>query len=159
MHVERFSLIDQSAVISSILKHDRKHNNYKIALVRAINDVLLLSYPNIKNFGADVAIPLRALAEFWLAYYWPFADSGRPLLQGVKPPARSNMSFRQSLTTFRDLWQTATGLQARPADGFFIINEFCVPRRRDSYDSGLLRAYRTSITEMANAIRGANLTE
>ena len=101
-------MFDQSAVISSILKHDRKQSSYKIALVRAINDVVL-SYPDIENFGADVAIPLRTLAEFWLAYYWPFTDSGHPLLQGVKPTARSDMSFRQSLTAFRDPWQATTG--------------------------------------------------
>lgn len=58
-------------VISSILKHDSKQTSYKIALVRAINDIAL-SYPDIRNDEHDVAIPIRFLAEFWVACYYPF---------------------------------------------------------------------------------------
>jgi hypothetical protein len=46
--------------LATILKHDTKTTSYKIALLRAINDVVLL-YPNIS--GQDVAVPLTRLAE------------------------------------------------------------------------------------------------
>jgi len=83
------------------VRADRKQNSDKIALVRAINDVVL-SFPDLEHAGPGIAFPLRILAEFWLAYYWPFVDSAQPCLQGVKPQGRSDMAFRQSLTAFRD---------------------------------------------------------
>jgi hypothetical protein len=57
-----------SKIISTILKHDTKATSYKIALLRAINDVVL-SFPDLRNLRADVAVPLRLLAQFWVAYY------------------------------------------------------------------------------------------
>ncbi|MBW4462157.1 MAG: hypothetical protein KME47_18235 [Nodosilinea sp. WJT8-NPBG4] len=50
-------------VISTILKHDKKVTSYKIALLRAINDVVL-TYPDLRTYEKDVAIPLKLLAEF-----------------------------------------------------------------------------------------------
>lgn len=52
-----------SKVISTILKHDRKVTSYKIALLRAINDVVL-SFPDVWAFQQDVAVPLRLLGEY-----------------------------------------------------------------------------------------------
>jgi len=49
--------------ISTILKHDRKINTYKIALIRAIND-LALSYPGLNLFKQDIAIPLQMIARY-----------------------------------------------------------------------------------------------
>ena len=49
-------------VLSTILKHDRKTNSYKIALLRAIGDVVL-AFPNLDTFGLNVAIPLRILSH------------------------------------------------------------------------------------------------
>ena len=69
-------------IITSILKHDRKVNSYKIALVRAINDVAL-NFPDLAAAGQSVAVPLKLLAELWLAYYWPFADPEAPILRGA----------------------------------------------------------------------------
>ncbi len=74
-------------VIGSILKHDRKVNSYKIALVRAVNDVVL-SYPDLVDVNLEVAVPLRRLAQQWLAYYWPFVDPGSPMFQGPRAKRR-----------------------------------------------------------------------
>lgn len=49
-------------LINSILKHDSKQNSYKIALLRAINDVIP-AYPDMLTRGQAVAIPLRVLAR------------------------------------------------------------------------------------------------
>ena len=49
-------------ILSSILKHDRKVNSYKIALLRSINDVVL-AFPGLDSAGRDVAIPLNLLAS------------------------------------------------------------------------------------------------
>jgi hypothetical protein len=39
-------MIATDRTISAILKHDRKVNSYKIALVRSINDVVL-AFPDV----------------------------------------------------------------------------------------------------------------
>ena len=69
------------STISAILRHDSKVTSYKIALLRAINDVVL-AYPDVPTRNETVAIPLRLLADRWIAYYWPFADPYAPILQG-----------------------------------------------------------------------------
>jgi hypothetical protein len=66
-------------VISTILRHDAKVTSYKIALLRAINDVVL-SFPDLRTYEQDVAAPLRLLAEFWVAYYWGFVQPVSPIL-------------------------------------------------------------------------------
>ncbi len=103
-------------VIGSILKHDKKVNSYKIALVRAVNDVVL-SYPDLEDANPDVAVPLRRLAQQWLAYYWPFMDPGCPVLQGARVKRRgvlsNDVSFRPALTRLRNVWKDQFG-PARP---------------------------------------------
>jgi hypothetical protein len=77
------SLFGVGEVISSILKHDRKQNTYKFALLRAINDTVF-SFPDMLGHGCDVAVPLRTLARYWVAYYWPFTNSAGPIYQGQR---------------------------------------------------------------------------
>ena len=56
-------LITSDKVISTILKHDSKVASYKIALLRAIDDGVL-TYPDLRTYQSDVAVPLKLLAEF-----------------------------------------------------------------------------------------------
>ena len=77
------SPITSNQVISTILKHDSKVTSYKIALLRAINDVVL-SFPGMNTFNKDVAVPLRVLAQQWVAYYFPFVDPNQPIFQGQR---------------------------------------------------------------------------
>src|SRR4051812_13293177 len=116
-----------SKVISTILKHDRRQTSYKLALVQAINDVML-SFPDLRTSDHPVAVPLRLLAEFWLAYYWPFCDEHTPILQGGRAAGKSDLKFRQALTALRREWQTSLGGVDSPADGFFLMSELRVPR-------------------------------
>ena len=48
-------------VISTTLKHDSKVTSYKLALLRAINDVVL-TYPELRTHQSDMAVPLKLLA-------------------------------------------------------------------------------------------------
>jgi hypothetical protein len=132
--------------LSTILKHDKKDSSYKIALLRAINDVVL-SFPDLRSHNKDVAIPLRVLSEFWIAYYWPFVDKGNPIMQ--RPSyARNDMAFRPELTKLRLEWEKFIDGSSRPSDGFYLINELRVERKRDSYPSTLLGAYEQTIKKM-----------
>ena len=114
------SLIEQAAtptlviaifpekIISTILKHDSKVTSYKIALLRAINDVVL-TYPDLRTYQLPVAIPLKQLAKFWVAYYWPFADPALPIRQGQQAKrdgkVRNDMAFRPALSAVRAQWE------------------------------------------------------
>jgi len=53
-------------LIATILKHDTKTTSYKLALVRALGD-LVLSVPDAAPRTQAVALPLRWLAELWVA--------------------------------------------------------------------------------------------
>ena len=68
-------------VLASILRRDAKQNTYKIALIRALND-LRLEYLDLES-DAGVVVPLRRLTEFWLAYY------SRRATRSFKGPAPS----------------------------------------------------------------------
>jgi hypothetical protein len=143
-------------VISTILKHDAKVTSYKIALLRAINDVVL-SFPDLEAFDRDIAVPLRELARFWIAYYWPFVKQSAPILQGPRARLgnglRNDMAFREELTVFRAQWENAWGATAKPSDGFLAINELRIPRKRRSYPSDLLEAYINAILAISKTIR------
>jgi hypothetical protein len=140
--------------VGSILRFDKKINTYKLALVRALNDVVL-SYPDLSGMGFDVCVPLRKLAEYWLAYYWPFVDPEDPIIQGPRATRggvlSNDMSFRPALTDLRSAWTEHYGT-ARPSDGFLLVAELRVPRIAASYPPQLQEAYRAALTAVAKAL-------
>ena len=140
--------------IGSILRFDKKVNTYKLALVRALNDVVL-SYPELYGRGLDVCVPLRKLGEYWLAYYWPFVDQQNPIIQGPRATRRgvlgNDMSFRPALTSLRSAWTEHFG-SARPSDGFLLVAELRVPRIAAGYPQQLQRAYRVALTAVTKAL-------
>ncbi len=142
-------------VISTILKHDAKVTSYKIALLRAINDVAL-NFPDLRNVERDVAVPLRILAQFWVAYYWSFVKSDESILQGQRSPQgnqlRNDMAFRPQLTELRQEWERVIGGVSRPSDGFFLINELRVPRKYQNYPKSLHQAYSKALTAISKTL-------
>lgn len=149
------TLVEPGKVISTILKHDAKVTSYKIALLRAINDIAL-SFPNLSNGNQNIAIPLRMLAEFWVAYYWPFVRANNPIVQGQKAKRgdkqSNDMAFRPYLTTLRSFWEKEIEIVARPSDGFFLINELRIPRKRTLYSSELLSAYNRTLDSISKTM-------
>ena len=143
--------------ISSILRHDRKQNTYKIALLRAINDVVT-GFPDLTAARRDVAVPLRALAARWVAYFWPFADPAAPVMQGRRASRDgalgNDVAFRPDLEALRAEWGAANGA-ATHADGFFLVDAMRVPRRRAQFSPALIRACDATFTKVARTI-GAN---
>lgn len=144
-----------SKIISSILKHDSKQTSYKIALVRAINDIAL-SYPEMNFPDRDIAVPLRLIAEFWLAYYYPFVDPVNPIYQGARATRAgklsNDISFRHAITHFRELWQHHYGGIRNPADGFYAINELRLPRNQATYPPDLHAAYISAVKAIARTV-------
>ncbi|MCS7031898.1 MAG: HNH endonuclease [Gloeomargarita sp. SKYG116] len=143
--------MDAGQVISTILKHDKKVTSYKLALLRAINDVVL-AFPDLHRFRQDVAIPLRVLAEFWVAYYWPFVDAAQPIWQGQRAQSQNDLRFRPHLTRLREAWEQEIQAPARPADGFVLVNDLRISRKRDTYSPQFLDLYQQAIKEITRAI-------
>jgi hypothetical protein len=156
-HDEQLRVADNAAsrTIATILRHDARVTSYKLALIRAINDVVL-SFPDAGTHDQPVAIPLRILAEYWVAYYWPFVDPRAPISQGPHSRRRgvlaSDMAFRPALATLRQAWQEIVGETVRPSDGFFLINEFRVARRRAGYPPAVREAFTRAVTTVARSI-------
>jgi hypothetical protein len=134
-------------LIATILKHDTKTTSYKIALLRALNDIAL-AYPGITG---HVAVPLKRIAELWAAYYWPFMDETTPIYQGGRALRdgvwRNDISFRLVLTQLKSLYPGKS-----PSDGFFLLADMRTPRRREQYAPDLLRAYDESIRQIGQAV-------
>jgi hypothetical protein len=154
---EQLRVADNAAsrTIATILRHDARVTSYKLALVRAINDVVL-SFPDAGTHNQPVAIPLRILAEYWVAYYWPFVDSRAPISQGPRSlrngALANDMAFRPALAALRQAWQELVGEAVRPSDGFFLINEFRVARRRTGYPLALRQAFARAVGTVARSI-------
>ena len=147
--------MDAHQVISTILRHDRKQNSYKIALIRALGDVAL-EFSNLPVTGRGVAIPVRLLAEYWIAYYWPFASEDAPVWQGTRQEKESGLSqdvaFRPALTTLRAEWEASEG-SSRPSDGFFLIHEMRLERRKRIYRASLRAAYKGAWRAIKQSIK------
>lgn len=143
-------------VLSTILRHDAKTTSYKMALLRAIADVAL-SFPDLGSSDAAVAVPLTALAEFWIAYYWPFADAEEPIWQGARSQRgssmASDMAFRPPLTRLRCLWEQTIGVRSLPSDGYLVTNELRIPRKRKGYPQALVSAFDAALAATAKAVQ------
>jgi len=143
-------------LLATILKHDSKTTSYKFALLRALNDVVL-GHPDLALTGElPVAVPLTRLAEWWLAYYWSFADPARPVLQG-RPARRGeatghDMALRPALAQLRAAWQALVVGPGRAGDGYFLLTEMRTARRRAQYPAQLLTAYEQARKAAATAL-------
>ncbi|GAB3840291.1 HNH endonuclease domain-containing protein [Hymenobacter jeollabukensis] len=142
--------------LATVLKYDTKTTSYKIALLRAIND-LVLAYPDLTATGRDIAIPLRRVAELWIAYYWPFADEQQPIYQGARAErngiVRNDLSFRPALCQLRAQWQLTVHLSVRASDGFFLVSDMRTPRRRATYAPALQEAYDKAVSAIVTAVQ------
>lgn len=102
-------------------------------------------------------MPLSRLAELWVAYYWPFADTQYPIYQGARAVrdegTRNDIAFRPALTNLRSEWQQQVHLTPQAADGFFLLTEMRTPRRRATYSPALQQAYRQAVSATAKAIQ------
>jgi hypothetical protein len=144
--------MNAGTLIATILRHDRKTASYKIALIRSLND-LALGYAHLGETGMALAVPLRSLAMFWVAYYWPFISAAQPIQQGIHPANKQDISFRFALTQLRLAWEQLIGGNSLASDGFYLVGEFQSAHRRSNYPVVLIAAYDRAIRDIANAIQ------
>jgi phage repressor protein C with HTH and peptisase S24 domain/SAM-dependent methyltransferase len=101
--------------VESILNRDKKDATYKLALFRALADVAQTQY-NLAAYDLPgrVSIPIRALADRWLVYYWPLVASPTFIAQkyGECPGGAKPIAIRAPLRRLIDTFGEEGGLSA-----------------------------------------------
>ena len=63
--------------VASIINTDRKVATHKLALIRALCDIAMMSWASAAwESGGVVSVPLAMVAERWVRYYWPLMRAG-----------------------------------------------------------------------------------
>jgi len=149
--IQEYSDMNAGTLIATILRHDKKVASYKNALIRSVNDVVL-GFPHIGQQANAIAIPLRTLARFWVAYYWTFMDQMTIILQAQKSTGKEDLSFRPALTDLRKEWESVVGL-SRPADGYFLVGEYLSKARWMHYPPVLYHAFSVAVLGIVDALQ------
>jgi len=134
--------IDQLA--SVLGKGEKKYATYKLALLRALND-LAATQPHVARWREDgrVAIPANAIAELWIRYYWPLLSGPLfvPQMQGDQRERQHTFKFASELIHLIEAYRGRNGL-----DGFEIA---CVEGSLGSSAS----LHKTTLQKIRQAIR------
>lgn len=88
--VEPSARLRQHAIdrIESILNADRKVATYKLALIRALCDVVLTAWSQAQwEPNGKVSVALEEVTRRWIWYYWPFVES-RQMMPQINGEAR-----------------------------------------------------------------------
>lgn len=102
--------IDQ---VEIVLTRDKKTATYKLALIRALSEIAITEYKSARwlNDGM-VGVPLSAVAEKWLYYYWPIFESNTfiPQIRGEDIDCNKPVAFRASLAQLMQQYKKRGGL-------------------------------------------------
>jgi len=99
--------------VESVLTRDRKTATYKLALIRALSEIALTEFKLAKWLpGGKVEIPISAIAEKWLYYYWPLFESSTfiPQARGEKIICSKPVAFRALFGELIDHYRKIGGL-------------------------------------------------
>lgn len=125
------------------------------SLARALSDVVL-AYPDLRHTGRPIAVPLRLLAESWIAYFWPFVAPDGEVLQEPRSlrdgRCRNDMGFRPQLRELRRAWKAVHG-PSGAAGGWLLVEHLRVQRRHASYDATFVMRYRATLRQVATSLR------
>jgi hypothetical protein len=86
--------------IEGVLRGDRKVATYKLALLRALTDIATTQARRVRWRGdGRVAVPIDAVAELWISYYWPLFESPTflPQMQGEAKDQQHKLGFAREL--------------------------------------------------------------
>ncbi len=99
--------------IEGVLRGDKKVATYKLALLRALTDIAT-TQPRRVRWRADgqVAVPIDAVAELWITYYWPLFESPTflPQMQGEAKEQRHKLGFARELDGLMEHFRHSGGL-------------------------------------------------
>ena len=113
--------------IESILNRDKKTATYKLALFRALSEIAITNY-NLAQWqpGGKVKIPIQAVAEKWMEYFWPLLESK------IKQTTGSPIAFGKTMEPLLEYYRGNSGGLTRfsieykngnlPPDAFRFVN-------------------------------------
>ncbi len=137
--------------IEGVLNRDRKVATYKLALFRALCEIALTNY-QLAEWRPDgsVGIPMTAIAERWIYYYWPLLDDDSafiPQIRGESRDSRLQIGFRPQLNRLIEAFRHSGSL-----DGF------AVAFRNDSLDKGQREILRDTLRKLVTVIVSGPVT-
>lgn len=116
--VIEFVRLDDSAerplhLVESILNRDKKDATYKLALFRALAEIAQTQH-HLAAYTPEgkVKIPLEAIADKWMLYYWPIFESDLFIGQrtGEERGVRNGLAIRTPLEGLIDHFRSSGGL-------------------------------------------------
>lgn len=116
--VIEFVRLDQSTarpldLVESILNRDKKDATYKLALFRALAEISQTQH-HLAAYTPEgkVKIPVEAIADKWMLYYWPIFESAVFIGQrtGEKRGAGKGVSIRLPLEDLINSFRSSGGL-------------------------------------------------
>lgn len=103
--------IDQLATVIST--RERKVATYKLALLRALNDIAM-TQPHVVRWRDDgrVDVPIDSIASRWVQYYWRLFDARKflPQQQGEQAKGRHVLGFSSELDALLRHYSKSGGL-------------------------------------------------
>jgi len=133
-------------LVESVLsQRERKVATYKLALIRALVDIAL-TQPRAARWTDDgrVCIPIGAVAERWITYYWPLfsSDAFLPQMNGERQAGEHKLAFAKPLQALIREYPGASSL-ARFAMDF---RNDALPQRARKIHAALLAKLAATIT-------------
>lgn len=122
--VTEFVRLDESAerplhLVESILNRDKKDATYKLALFRALAEIAQ-TQNHLAAFTPEgkVKIPVGAIADKWMLYYWPIFESEAFICQrtGETRGASKKVAIRSPLESLIDHFRPSGGMTGFYAD-------------------------------------------
>jgi SAM-dependent methyltransferase len=133
--------------VESIINADRKVATYKLALVRALCDIVTTSWASARwEPGGAVRIPLRQVSEKWLRYYWPLLETeAGAMLPQINAEAKGGkqIAFRKKVTELIQECRPLGGITAFERMGL----EGRLPPVAESLHRGALRIISSTIVK------------
>lgn len=100
-------------LVESILNRDKKDATYKLALFRALAEIAQTQHHlAVYTPEGKVKIPVEAIAEKWILYYWPIFESESFIGQrtGEERGVRKGVAIRAPLDALIDHFRSCGGL-------------------------------------------------
>ncbi|MEW5741487.1 MAG: HNH endonuclease domain-containing protein [Myxococcota bacterium] len=133
--------IDQLATVIST--RERKVATYKLALLRALNDIAM-TQPHMARWRDDgsVEVPIDAIAARWVTYYWRLFEAPvfLPQQQGEQSRGTHVLGFARELTSLVKHYKHAGGFLAFTRDERQGLKD-----REAALQSALMKALRRTI--------------
>lgn len=100
-------------LVESILSRDKKDATYKLALFRALAEIAQTQH-HLAAYTHDgkVKIPVQAIADKWLLYYWPIFESEHFICQrtGEMRDAANGVAIRRPLLALINCFRMSGGM-------------------------------------------------